>query len=126
MARKNQGLKLQETCPCGSGEAYAQCCGQFLSGILPDTAEQLMRSRYTAFTLNAKDYLLETWHNSTRPETLDLSDQGRIKWTGLKVISHQSKADSAEVEFIARFKVNGKAEKIHEHSRFIRENGRWF
>jgi len=119
-------MKHAEACPCGSGESFANCCRQYLSGQLPETAEQLMRSRYTAFTLNAEDYLLETWYPETRPRSLDLSAQAPVKWIGLKVISHDNQTDSAEVEFIARFKINGKAEKIHELSRFIKLDGRWF
>lgn len=126
MARKNSSMKQSELCPCGSRKHYAQCCGLYLSGQWPKTAEQLMRSRYTAFTLNADDYLLETWHEKTRPPALDLSDQAKVKWIGLKVIQHTSEANKAVVEFIARFKINGKAEKIHEVGHFVQEDDRWF
>ena len=126
MARKNSSIKQTEACPCGSGSHYPQCCGQYLSGQWPETAEQLMRSRYTAFTLNADDYLLETWHKKTRPPILDLSDQAKVKWIGLKIIQHTNEEDRAVVEFVARCKINGKAERIHEVSRFIHEDGRWF
>ena len=119
-------MKQSDLCPCDSGKQYPQCCGLYLSGQSPKTAEQLMRSRYTAFTLNAEDYLLKTWHEKTRPPVLDLSDQTNIKWIGLKIIQHTVEADRSVVEFIARFKINGKAEKIHEVSRFAREDGRWF
>ena len=126
MARKNSSMIQSVLCPCGSGKHYAKCCGLYLSGQWPKTAEQLMRSRYTAFTLNAEDYLLETWHENTRPPVLDLSDQAKVKWIGLKIIQHTGEADRSVVEFVARCKINGKAEKIHEVSRFIREDGRWF
>jgi len=126
MARKNAKLKQSEQCPCGSGSDYTKCCAQYLGGQWPETAEQLMRSRYTAFTQNAEDYLLETWHEQTRPQSLNLCEQPVIKWTGLKVVSHSSTIDKAEVEFIARYKINGKAEKIHELSHFIKLDGRWF
>ena len=126
MARKNQSVKRQDTCLCGSGEDYPQCCGQYLSGKLPETAEQLMRSRYTAFGQNAEDYLLASWHPKTRPASLDLSAQAPVQWIGLKVLNQDSQQDNASVEFVARFKVNGKAEKIHELSRFVKERGRWF
>ena len=85
-----------------------------------------MRSRYTAFTLNTEEYLLETWHKKTRPPVLDLSDQTKVKWIGLKIIQHTNEANGAIVEFVARFKVNGKAEKIHEISHFVQEDGHWF
>ena len=125
MARKDSSIKQDRPCPCGSGKLYPQCCGQFLSGQRPDTAEQLMRSRYTAFCQNDEDYLLASWHAKTRPQDLDLSDQRNVKWIGLKVLDHSSQEDTATVEFIARFKINGKAEKIHELSRFVKEQGRW-
>ncbi len=91
-----------------------------------DTAEQLMRSRYTAFTQNNETYLLQSWHRNTRPQSLNLVDQKNIKWVSLKILGHETKETVATVEFIARYKVSGKAEKIHELSRFIKEEGRWF
>jgi len=119
-------MKQTELCACGSGNQYSKCCGQYLLGKLPETAEQLMRSRYTAYYQNAEEYLLASWHESTRPAALNLSTQGNIKWTGLKVLGHTSKIATATVEFVARFKINGKAGKIHELSRFVKEQGRWF
>jgi len=78
-----------------------------------------MRSRYCAYVLGEEGYLLKTWHSSTRPATLSLSDSPQ--WRGLKIIG----STESTVEFIARYKVNGKAEKMHEKSRFIREDGEW-
>ena len=93
--------------------------------MAPD-AEQLMRSRYTAFVLDELDYLLETWHASTRPATLEGNAPG-LKWLGLQVRSHvQPSPDHATVEFVARSRLNGKASRLHEVSRFVREDGRWF
>ena len=90
----------------------------------PD-AESLMRSRYTAFVLERGDYLQATWHPSTRPADLDF-DPG-TKWLGLEVRSHRSTGeDRAEVEFVARYRVGGRAVRLHETSRFVREDGRWF
>jgi len=55
-------------CPCGTNKTYANCCERYLDGTdIPATAEALMRSRYTAYTLLCEDYLLATWHVSTRP-----------------------------------------------------------
>lgn len=88
-----------------------------------------MRSRYTAYTLGLEDYLLRTWHPSTRPTILNLEQDQPIKWLGLKIVRHGALTDAndeeAEVEFIARYKVQGKAEKLHELSRFIRQTGHW-
>ncbi len=86
-----------------------------------------MRSRYTAFALGAEAYLRATWHPSTRPAALDLAADPQPRWIGLKIIRHAPDgADHATVEFIARYKVGGRAHRLHEISRFIREDGRWF
>ncbi len=119
-------MKKKRSCPCDSGSLYDLCCGPILSGEWPDTAEQLMRSRYTAFTLNNEAYLLESWHWNTRPQNLNLADQKNIRWVSLKILRHETEETTAIVEFIARYKVNGKAEKIHELSRFSKEGIRWF
>lgn len=115
-------------CPCGSGLDYAACCGPRHAGISPAaTAEALMRSRYSAFARGDADYLLRSWHASTRPATLDLADDP-TRWLGLKILAHSGGgADDREgtVEFTARYKVGGKAGRLHEASRFVREEGRW-
>lgn len=115
-------------CPCGSNKPYADCCARYVEGNEPaPTAEVLMRSRYTAYTLLREDYLLATWHPSTRPHALDLAEDVPTKWLGLEVKRHQQQdADRAIVEFVARYKVNGRAHRLHEVSRFVREEGRWF
>ena len=84
-----------------------------------------MRSRYSAFVLQQADYLRATWHVSTRPDTLDFEIGTR--WLGLEVRRHQvTGPDAAEVEFVARYRLGGKATRLHEKSRFVREDGRWF
>jgi len=128
-------------CPCG-GPSLAACCGPFLTGqALPPTAEALMRSRYTAYTQRNEAYLLDTWHPSTRPLDAIIDPNEKINWLGLEVKSalrlRQRKADLPEhpdsdtVEFVARFKIGGRAHRLHEVSRFVREPGddgvpRWF
>lgn len=112
-------------CPCGGG-AYAQCCGRFHAGALPDTAEQLMRSRYSAYVLALTDYVHQTWHPDTRPDRAELEADGAAKWLGLDVKRHVLLGDEATVEFVARYKVGGRAHRLHETSRFVREAGRWF
>lgn len=84
-----------------------------------------MRSRYCAYVLARADYLIATWHPSTRPKPISLDISGQGQWLGLKVIRAQNDAATGEVEFIARHKVNGKAHRLHEVSQFVRENGRW-
>jgi SEC-C motif-containing protein len=88
-----------------------------------------MRSRYSAFVLGHVPYLLATWHSSQRPAELTL--EAGVKWLGLEIRQyHVTGADTAEVEFVARFRVGGKAVRQHERSRFVREDGgeglRWF
>lgn len=85
-----------------------------------------MRSRYSAFVLDELDYLLDTWHSSTRPASLEPNAPG-TKWLGLDVRRHMLQDnDHATVEFVARFRQNGRASRQHEISRFVREDGRWF
>lgn len=122
-------------CPCGRRDSagrslsYKQCCGRYVPAFdstpAPD-AQALMRSRYSAFVLERADYLLATWHASTRPP--DLAPQPGVKWLGLEVKQHTLiDADHAEVEFVARLReASGRAVRLHERSRFVREGGRWF
>jgi SEC-C motif-containing protein len=114
-------------CPCGSTKIYPVCCAPYVEGReLAPTAEALMRSRYTAYTQQREDYLLATWHSTTRPSTLGLKEDVQTKWLGLEVKRHeQQDAEYAIVEFVARYKVNGRAQRLHEVSRFVREEGKW-
>lgn len=112
-------------CPCG-GSSYAQCCERFHGGAVPETAEQLMRSRYTAYVLGLMEYVHQTWHASTRPERTELEHEPATKWLGLDVKRHVPAGDAATVEFVARYKLGGRAHRLHEVSRFVRENGSWF
>jgi len=116
-------------CPCQSGRGYAQCCAPLHRGeTIADTAEVLMRSRYSAYVHGDAAYLLATWHPSTRPAALDLGEDRATRWLGLEVRRHErSGADQAIVEFVARYRVGGAAAvRLHEISRFVREDGRWF
>lgn len=85
-----------------------------------------MRSRYAAFVLRNEPYLLATWHASKRPKSVRLDPA--VKWLGLKVVDAVATGDhSGEVEFIARLRVGGgSASRLHERSRFVREDGHWF
>ena len=131
------------TCPCGSSRPILGCCGPYIAGAeLPPTAEALMRSRYTAYVMGDEAYLRATWHPSTRPEEPIIDNNEKMQWLGLEIKSalrlRQRKADLPEqidqdtVEFVARFRVNGRANRLHEVSRFVREPAtpggvpRWF
>ena len=88
-----------------------------------------MRSRYSAYVLQLADYLLVTWAPETRPSSLDFDDEAQhpIKWLGLNVLSSKEEGSHGEVRFIARYKLNGRAERLQEHSRFVKlEDGRWY
>lgn len=86
-----------------------------------------MRSRYTAYALGDARYLRQTWHPANRPDDLRLDEDPRPRWIGLTVRCHRIEdADHATVEFVARYKINGRAFKLEEISRFVRDNGRWY
>lgn len=113
-------------CPCGAG-SYAGCCARYIEGTLPaPTAEALMRSRYTAYVLRNEAYLRATWWPDTLPEE-SLTGADDVKWIGLaiakpaKTETHDSQKDETSVEFTARFKVGGRAHKLHEISLFRRQ-----
>ena len=136
---QSSGLEPMTTpCPCGrtavratqtaqksQHRLFSACCGLYLNQHVPaPDAEALMRSRYTAFVLGRPDYLLATWHASTRPADLRL--EPAAKWLGLEVRSHRVlDADHAEVEFVARCREASRATRLHERSRFVRESGCW-
>jgi SEC-C motif-containing protein len=112
-------------CPCGSGAPYQDCCEPYHLSTDAPNAEKLMRSRYSAYVLGLEEYLLNTWHPNTRPKYLNLAND-RTKWLGLEVRRFEPNDDQAIVEFIARYKDNGKAEKLHEISQFRRIARRWY
>jgi SEC-C motif-containing protein len=126
-------------CPCGGSPtalksksgiaAYADCCGRFIAqGQLPPDALHLMRSRYTAFVLEDEAYLKHTWQAEYRPEALEF--EAGAKWLGLEIKDFVSTGlqdghETAEVEFVARVRVGGRANRLHERSRFVCEDGQW-
>lgn len=86
-----------------------------------------MRSRYSAYVLALTPYVLQTWYASTRPASLDLSEDAQTRWLGLDIKRHtMTGPDAAIVEFVARYKIAGRAHRLHEVSRFVHENGRWY
>ncbi|MBW8312489.1 MAG: hypothetical protein K0M64_10710 [Rhizobium sp.] len=115
-----------ETCPCGRG-AYARCCGPLHAGSPAPDAEALMRSRYSAYALELADYLLASWHPSTRPATLAFDEQPPLRWLGLDVKRHVADGERAVVEFVARYRQGGgSAGRLRETSRFLRDDGSWY
>ncbi|MFT4519315.1 MAG: SEC-C motif-containing protein [Halioglobus sp.] len=118
----------QAVCPCGSEVEYSLCCLRYLSGAeIPQHAEQLMRSRYCGFVTCDETYLLATWHPDTRPSKVSLD--GEQRWLGLSLRATEAgRVDDVfgTVEFVARFKVDGKGHRLHEISRFEKIDGCWY
>lgn len=124
---------MSDSCPCGSGKPYQQCCSPFHQGIAkPRTAEQLMRSRYSAYALRLPRYLLDTLHPSKRsPHELTQLEQAvaRGHWLGLRIIScrgGQVGDSSGYVAFRAHFEDSGTQSTLEENSRFVQEQDRWY
>ena len=118
----------QRKCHCGRDRPFADCCEPLITGgEVAAIAEDLMRSRYSAYVLMNADYLRETWHPQTRPSRVRMDPD--LRWLGLKIkaTEHGNESDSeGTVEFVARCKTRGRAERLHETSRFEKIAGRWF
>ncbi|HEY9312495.1 YchJ family protein [Williamsia sp.] len=115
-------------CPCTSGLTWDDCCGPVLAGDrLAATAEALMRSRFSAFAIGDRDYLLHSWHPRNRPESLDLDESMRWYRLDIESTSKGSLFDSVgDVAFTAFYRVKGSgAGTLREHSHFERLDGRW-
>ncbi len=122
----------KKLCPCGSKKQYYYCCGMYLSSKKnPETAEKLMRSRYTAFSRGNVDYLLATLHPDQRKfgDRQELTKNiNNTQWLGLKVIDTQKgkKHDvTGYVEFEAVYQLDEPGQ-LHERSKFIKIDGQWF
>lgn len=120
-------------CPCGSGSAFADCCGPLINGEqAATTAEALMRSRYSAYVTGAIDYLGDTLHPDYRSDydaaaTRKWAQQSQ--WCGLEIRSVEQGEegdDTGTVEFVASYKADGMIHHHHEFSRFARQRGRWY
>ena len=124
---KSSNTATDNHCPCGHDNPYSDCCEPFHLGQSAPSAETLMRSRYSAFTLGLEPYLLQTWHKTTRPLALNLADDPPTNWLGLEVKSAvNTNTTQATVGFIARYAVAGKEHRMHELSQFLFTEGRWF
>lgn len=113
-------------CPCGSGSDYSECCERLHLHATPAiTAEQLMRSRFSAFALRDAEYLAWSWDPSTRPEKIRVDEVQQ--WTELHIARSAGGLLDTEgvVEFVARYVREGVAGEMHETSRFVRHGGRW-
>lgn len=116
-------------CPCDAQRDYANCCAPYHQHIqIPQTAEALMRSRYSAFAMQNADYLQATWDKNTRPKTLDLTDDATI-WQQLRIVNTQkggANDSKGKVEFKAFGVIAGQPFVMHEISRFVKRQQHWF
>ncbi|WP_256842264.1 YchJ family protein [Ornithinimicrobium cryptoxanthini] len=114
-------------CPCGTGEAYAACCGPLhRQERLAETAEELMRSRYSAYARGEFDHVFRTWHPRTRPA--DVTADAHLVWQGLEVLGTSAGGpddDTGEVEFRASYQLGKQRGTMRERSRFTRRGARW-
>ncbi|MFI7611912.1 YchJ family protein [Nonomuraea terrae] len=115
------------TCPCGSSNPYRDCCGRFHRGeAAPATAEQLMRSRFSAFAAGDEAYLRHTWHPSARPPSAGLDR--RVRWVRLEILETTGGSvvhTEGTVRFRAHYQDRGRPGELEENSRFVRFEGRW-
>ena len=114
------------TCPCGLGEPYDACCGQYHRGAEPPSAELLMRARYSAYVLGDREFLLRTWHEKTRPRALTL--EANQDWQGLTILDREGGGlfdTEGIVEFRARYVADGRPGAMHDRSRFVKVGGAW-
>lgn len=120
-------------CPCGSGQEFSKCCEPFLKGEAnPPTAEKLMRSRYSAFTVADVDYVEKTTDPSARGSfdragTTEWAK--RSKWQNLEIVSTSEggeKDTKGVVEFIARYSFEDQDQVHHERSEFKKRDGKWY
>ncbi len=121
--------EFKGSCPCGLGAPYLACCGRFHQAhcaqyLKASTPEALMRSRFCAFALGLHDYLLGTWHPTTRPASLEPDAQTR--WKQLSIEHTGVTGEAGTVTFTARFVVNRQWHALHETSRFVLLNQQWF
>lgn len=116
-----------DPCPCGSGEPFGSCCQAIHHGELPETAEQLMRSRYSAYAVGNMDYIWQTWHPTTRP-VVSMPD-AVLPWVKLEVVDTVGGGpddDEGVVEYKAHYRDGEGTSALHERATFSRRAGRWF
>lgn len=118
-------------CPCGLDKSYTRCCARFINGkAIPATPEELMRSRYVAFTKANIEYIKKTMRP---PASLDFDEEGaqawsaRVKWLGLEIVHSSMDGNKGEVEFRALFADGDEHRLMHELSIFTKgEDNKWY
>ncbi|PVE95550.1 YchJ family metal-binding protein [Microbacterium sp. TPD7012] len=114
-------------CPCLSGNTFESCCGPLLQGAPAPTAERLMRSRFTAFSLADAGHLLRTWHPSTRPGSIEFDPE--LSWRRLVILDRAAGGPFDRVgvvEFEAHWRQGAERGSLHERSRFVRDGREWY
>ncbi|TFV55013.1 hypothetical protein E4P42_24260 [Mycobacterium sp. PS03-16] len=121
-------MRATDPCPCGNDRPFGGCCLPLHTDERrAQTAEELMRSRYSAFAAGDADYVWRTWHPRTRPDTVALD--GDLEWTGLQILTVAGGSpgeDAGEVEFVAHHRRGRRTGTLHERSRFAVRASRWF
>ncbi|MDX1321152.1 MAG: YchJ family protein [Oceanospirillum sp.] len=130
MSNNTHTLSDDQICPCQSGETFGACCKSYITGdALPETPEQLMRSRYSAYVLADLEYIEQTTQKDVRPQ-YDFEGlkawAENSEWLGLKVHNTETEGDSGRVQFTARYREKEGIINHSEDSKFVREDGRWF
>jgi SEC-C motif-containing protein len=130
---RSKEMVIMETCPCGSGKAFEQCCRPYIQGAQhAPTAEALMRSRYSAYVTAEIEYVFQTTHPSQRSKfnrEESLAWARRADWKSLEILQTESggpEDNSGVVEFVATYHEKGKAVRHHEIADFAKEDGRWY
>lgn len=126
-------MRQTNFCPCGSSKLFSDCCGPYISGQkLPDTAEQLMRSRYSAYAKGELAYIEATMRDKALAQ-FDVEDAkawlASLRWESLQVgksTRHPENPNVAYVSFVATYKSQGKRYQIRELSEFLKDGDRWF
>ena len=118
-------------CPCGNGFPYTDCCGPLIRGLgYADTAEDLMRARFTAFALGHWSYLENSLVPDERGSAQGLEQQEKvINWVRLEILDSNGGGEfdeEGEVSFIAHFTQDGENKTLQETSKFLKVNGKWF
>jgi SEC-C motif-containing protein len=122
-------MKDDLVCPCGRGLSYTTCCQPIIDDHrAATTAEQLMRSRYSAFALKKSPHIQASWHPKTRPKILNFDDHP-VQWLGLEIHTcqdGQANDTSGSVEFTSSYLENGQLCRLREISQFVMEDKRWY
>lgn len=126
-------FSVNQQCPCGSGVKYKKCCGVYHKGALPKKAEQLMRSRYSAFALKNSKYIIKTTHEQNSDYTKDIKSwensildfSSTCEFRKLEILDFIDGENESYVTFKAYIFCNGEDNSFTEKSKFLKEQNMW-